>query len=118
VPRFLTSGFAATSDEIILVFEQEYDSDANITSFGLVDKIEDTIMGREGAALKEKADDFFDNLGAKVKSTAQDALGYVLAGLAIIITWINHIIIGAAGTIFEVSLTQTVGNLGEIYWIR
>jgi len=114
VPRFLTSGFAATSDEIILVFEQEYDSDANITSFGLVDKIEDTIMGREGAALKEKADDFFDNLGAKVKSTAQDALGYVLAGLAIIITWINHIIIGAAGTIFEVSLTQTVGNLGEI----
>lgn len=57
--------------------------------------------------------DPFGSLLTKAKAIAQSALGYVLAGIAIIINQLNHTMIGIAGSLFEVSLTETVANLGK-----
>ena len=68
-----------------------------------------TIANAVGGAVGES----FNNLGTKVKAFAQDALGYVLAGIAVLITWVNHTVVGLAGALFEVTLAELVGNLGE-----
>lgn len=89
---------------------QDYNIDGSRKGSPYVESTQDeSITGAIGEAVTEA----FDNLQAKAASIARSVFGYILAGLADLLTWFNHLIVGVSGALFEVSLRETVANLAD-----